>query len=152
MPESARQPSRAYLLRTLDDFVGLWREEVSIAGVPAGRVTFEWALDGQYLIQRSQIDDPVPDSLCVIAPNAEGDAFIQHYFDARGVVRVYAMSVADGVWTLLRDKADFTPLSFSQRYVGTFSDDRYAIRGAWERTDAGGEFRRDFDVTYTKLA
>lgn len=140
-------------LDRLDSFIGDWREEVSVAGVPSGRMTFEWALDGQYLLQRSQIDDPAfPDGLCVIAPNAAGDSFTQHYFDARGVVRLYEMTLVDGVWTLLRDKPDFTPLSFSQRFVGTFSDDKRVIHGVWERSDDGGEFKRDFCVTYTKVA
>jgi hypothetical protein len=40
-----------------------------------------------------------------------GGGYIQHYFDSRGV------------GTLTREKADFSPLPFSQRYTGTFSDD-----------------------------
>lgn len=62
------------------------------------------------------------------------------------------MSLVDGVWTLLRNTPDFTPLSFSQRYVGSFSDDGRVIQGAWERSTDGGEFTRDFEVTYTRVA
>jgi hypothetical protein len=78
----------------------------------------------------------------VIAVNAGGDGYPQHYFDSRGIVRVYAMSLVYGVWTLVRDRPDSTPLSFSQRYVGRFSDDGRTIRGAWERSADGGEYRR----------
>jgi len=139
-------------LERLAVLVGEWREEVAVPGVPAGRMTFAWDLERRFLLQRSQIDDPAfPDTLCVIAVNG-GGGYTQHYFDSRGVVRVYAMSLADGVWTLVRDRPDFTPLSFSQRYVGRFSDDGRAIRGAWERSADGGEYTRDFEVTYTKVA
>ena len=39
------------------------------------------------------------------------------------MVRLYAMSFADGVWTLTRESPDFTPLDFRQRFTGTFSTD-----------------------------
>jgi len=38
--------------------------------------------------------------------------------DSRWVTRLYSMTFEDGTWTLLRDKPDFSPLHFSQRYVG----------------------------------
>ena len=140
-------------LERLDAFVGEWTEEVAVPGVPAGRMMFSWDLERRFLLQRSRIDDPAfPDTLCVIAVNAGGDGYTQHYFDSRGIVRVYAMSLVDGVWTLVRDRPDFTPLSFSQRYVGRFSDDGRTIRGAWERSADGGEYTMDFEVTYSKVA
>lgn len=107
----------------------------------------------QVSLQRSEIDDPAfPESLCVSAVNAGGDGYTQHYFDSRGIVRVYAMSFVDGVWTLVLDKPDFTPLSFPQRFVGRFSSHGRAIRGAWERSTDSGEYTRDFDVIYLKVA
>jgi hypothetical protein len=139
-------------LEHLRPFVGEWREEVDLPGVPVGRMTFAWELERRFLLQRSQIDDPAfPDSFCVIAPNADDGGVTQHYFDARGVVRVYAMSIVDGVWTLLRDRPDFTPLAFAQRFVGTFAEDGRAIRGRWERSTEGGAFEPDFSVTYIKV-
>ena len=45
-------------------------------------------------------------------------SFLQHYYDSRGVSRLYSMTFEDGTWTLPRDKPDFSPLHFSQRYVG----------------------------------
>lgn len=134
------------MLDRLEPLVGEWTEQIAVAGVPPGRMTFAWDLERRFLLQRSEIDDPAfPDSLCVIAVTADGAGYVQHYFDSRGVVRIYAMSLVDGVWTLLRDKPDFTPLLFSQRYVGRFSDDGRVILGAWERSADGGEFTRDFE-------
>ena len=43
--------------------------------------------------------------------------------DSRDVVRTYAMTLDAHNWTLLRDRADFTPLHSSQRFTGSFFAD-----------------------------
>ncbi len=141
------------LLSRLDVFVGPWREMVSVPDAPVGRMTFEWVLDGQFLLQRSEIDDPAfPNSLMIIAPDgAGGDGYVQHYFDARGIARIYEMHFDDGEWTLLREKADFAVLSFQQRFRGIFSDDANTIRGEWQSAREGQPWERDFEVTYTRV-
>jgi hypothetical protein len=83
---------------------------------PAARSTFEWALDRQFLTQRTEVPVPeAPDGLMIVSADPETGAYTQHYYDSRGVVRIYAMSLADGVWTLTRESPDFTPLDFRQR-------------------------------------
>jgi hypothetical protein len=86
----------------------------------------------------------------VIAP--DGDGFRQHYFDSRGVVRLYAMTLQDGRWTLLREAADFSPLHFTQRYVGAFEDGGNTIRGRWETGQPGEAWQLDFELIYTRVA
>jgi hypothetical protein len=83
MPES--QTDRAAALAALDVFVGEWVVEVAFPGSPTGRVVFEWALAGRYLLQRSSAPEPAPDSLTIIALGDEADPYLQHYFDSRGV-------------------------------------------------------------------
>jgi hypothetical protein len=61
------------------------------------------------------------------------------------------MRFSDGVWTLLRDSPDFSPLSFSQRFTGTFGDDGDTIRGPWETSNDGSTWEHDFDLTYTRV-
>ncbi|MEX2552110.1 MAG: hypothetical protein WD627_03800 [Actinomycetota bacterium] len=61
--------------------------------------------------------------MSIVALNADGEGFTQHYFDSRGVVRPYAMTFVDGVWTLLLESEDFSHLDFRQRYTGTLSSD-----------------------------
>ena len=62
------------------------------------------------------------------------------------------MSLGDGVWKLWREAADFSPLAFSQRYTGTFSDDGGTVWGAWEMCRRGGEsWAHDFDLTAPKV-
>jgi hypothetical protein len=93
---------------------------------------------------------PIPNGLCLIGINAEGDGFTQHYFDDRGVARLYAMSFGDGTWTLERTQPDASPLEFSQRYVGTLSDDGNAIAGAWEICHDGTTWQTDFQLSYRR--
>jgi hypothetical protein len=144
----ADQAARSDALRRLDAFIGEWTMEV--AGT--ARTVFEWTLGEQFLIQRSEVSHPeAPDSVAIIAFDSDSEAYTQHYFDSRGVVRVYAMTFSDGVWTLLREKPDFSPLAFSQRFTGTFSDDGNTIVGRWEIRKAGSEWEHDFDLTYTKV-
>jgi hypothetical protein len=132
-------------IQELAPLIGAWNVETSL-GPAAAKTTFEWALDGAFVLQRSTIDIPqAPDGLCVIA--ATEDGFLQHYFDSRGVVRLYAMTFDGRTWTLTREKPDFSDFNFAQRYVGELEGD--TIRGAWEIND-DGTWRKDFDLTYTR--
>jgi hypothetical protein len=133
----------------LQPFIGTWRLEASL-GPPGitGTAVFEWELGGAYVIQRSEVPVPqAPDGLCLISANPDGDGFVQHYFDSRGVTRVYQMTFDGTTWTLLREQPDFSPLDFKQRYVGTFGDDR--IDGRWE-SDSGGGYQLDFELNYVR--
>ena len=150
MPE--RRTDRAAAPAALDVFVGEWVVEVAFPGSPTGRVVFEWALDGRYLLQRSSAPDPVPDSLSLIGLGDDADPYIQHYFDSRGVTRLYRMGLADGVWTLRRTDPDFSPLDFWQRFEGTFSQDKNRIDGRLEQShDGGATWELDFHLTYTRV-
>lgn len=147
------RPGGAQGRAALEVFVGEWTEEVLLPDAPAGRAVFDWALGGKYLLQRA--DSPLPefpDGLMLIAYDDDTGAHTQHYFDSRGVVRVYKMSLRDGVWTLLRDEPDFSPLSFSQRFEGTFSADGDTIDGRWETShDGGAHWEIDFGLRYTRV-
>ena len=87
-----------------------------------------------------------------LAADLETGSYTQHYFDSRGVVRLYAMTFADGVWTLTRESPDFTPLEFRQRFTGRFGADGNTISGAWEKGRDGGEWEHDFTLTYRRAA
>jgi uncharacterized protein DUF1579 len=148
--------SRADALARLNVFVGEWTLEARFPGdqpAPDGtraRSRFEWTLDGQFLVQRTEVPIPeAPDGLMIVAADPRTGAYVQHYYDSRGVVRVYAMTFADGVWTLTREFADFSPLDFRQRFTGTVSADATAITGAWEK-DTGDGWRHDFALTYRR--
>jgi hypothetical protein len=144
------------MLERLNPFVGEWDLEVSLPSPDdvRARAVFEWALDGRFLLQRTEISIPeAPDTISLIGVDPRGDGLSQHYFDSRGVIRIYAMTFEDGVWTLQRDAPDFSDLTFLQRYTGTFSDDGDTIDGRWETShDEGATWEKDFDIAYRRVA
>jgi len=165
------QPARHEALERLGIFAGEWALEASFPGntpaaaaEPAGaqRVggepaagaysVFEWALDGRFLMQRTEVRLPgAPDSLAIVSFDPGTQAYSQHYFDSRGTARLYAMSFAEGTWELLRDSPDFSPLDFSQRFTGTFSDDGDTIQGTWEKSFDGSAWEHDFNLAYRRI-
>lgn len=145
------QAARKAALQRLEAFIGEWSVKASFPGSPPGRSTFEWALARQYLIQRTEAPDPAPNSIAIVAIDPKTGAYTQHYFDSRGVVRLYAMTFSRRVWKLTRNSPDFSPLDFSQRFTGTFSPDGNTISGMWEISHDGKTWERDFDLNYTKV-
>ncbi len=136
----------------LEPFIGEWVMEADLPSVPAagtGRAIFEWALEGQFLIERTVVPG-APDSIAIVGFDSARQSYRQHYFDSRGVARVYAMDLSGGVWTLLRNSPDFTPLEFSQRFIGTFSADGRRIDGRWETAQDGSAWELDFHLSYVK--
>jgi len=140
----------------LAPLVGEWSVEAIAPWVPRGdlrgKTVFEWMTGGTFLVQRWEVPVPeAPDGLAVIGLDGSGPAYLQHYFDSRGVARVYPMSFDDGIWKLSRTKADFSPLDFSQRFTGTFGDDGRTIQCRWEICHDGSTWEHDFDLVYTRV-
>ena len=136
-------------MEVLEALVGEWTSEVVMEGIDGtvrGAMSVEWLEGGGYLIQRSTADDPrFPRTVAVIGPDRSGEMIVQHYFDSRGVARIYEIKLEHGVLELSRDDEDF-----AQRYRGRFSDDGSAIEGAWERTEDDGTWVHDFELTYRR--
>lgn len=155
--------NRTEALARLGVFIGNWSVEARFPGhqpAPPGAAgsgptalsRFEWAPDGQFLLQHTEIPVPeAPDSLAIVATDLRTGGYTQHYYDSRGVLRLYAMGFADRVWTLTRESPDFSPLDFRQRFTGTFSEDESTITGAWEKCHAGGQWEHDFALTYRRV-
>ncbi|MET7731425.1 hypothetical protein ABZT02_08640 [Streptomyces sp. NPDC005402] len=85
---------RQEALERLRVLVGEWVVEAEFPGqaTGAGRSVFEWALDGQFLVQRTEAPHPAPASTAIVSVEPGTGAYTQHYFDSRGVVRLYAMT------------------------------------------------------------
>jgi hypothetical protein len=134
----------------LDVLVGRWKMEMAngphVKGTVRGEATFEWLDGGGYLVVRTTVDAPeFPNSVAVIGPREGSDEIVQHYFDTRGVARIYSMSLDAGEWRLWRDAPEF-----SQRCVLKLEGD--VMRGAWEMARDGTTFVKDFDITYTRVS
>ena len=148
------------VLRRLDALVGEWEMQASVGGQSMGtaRTVFEWIEGGAFLVQRAddepsedtppewQANSPLP-AVTVIGLDDSSEQFSMLYADARGVLRVYQMTLSDGVWKIWRNAP-----GFYQRFTGTFSDDGNTIAARWEGSRDGSAWEPDFDVTYRKRA
>ena len=148
--EMAGMSEDANDVRGLDALAGEWSMEAVFPFDPPvtgrGRVSFEWLSEGSFLVQRWEVEHrDAPDGIAIIGPDGSDGGYRQHYFDTRGVSRVYEMSLRDGVWKLWRDSP-----GFSQRFTGTFGDDGNTITGFWEKSGDGEAWEHDFDLAYTK--
>lgn len=110
------------------------------------RTTFDW-LEGQFfLIQRFVSNHPAaPGGIAIIGAGNIPGTFEQHYYDSRGVARVYRTTCDGRTWRVWREESGFW-----QRYVGAISEDGCKIVGAWEGSSDGREWTRDFGLTYTR--
>ncbi len=151
-----QQHAEGPAMERLTPFLGEWSMAAVFPNAPssgaAGRTVFEWMPGEQFLVQRWEVPHPAaPDGVAIIGVAEARETYLQHYFDSRGVARVYEMSFASGVWKLCRNSPDFSPLDFSQRFTGAFSDDGNAIDGRWETSRDGRSWEHDFDLTYTTV-
>jgi len=141
------EPTPSPALRRLDVLVGEWRVEPPAQGPPVeGRVWFEWLPGRRFLVQRWEVKPPeYPSGIAIIGEDAESGELAQHYFDSRGVARVYGMSLDDDGWRLWRAGSDF-----AQRFSGTFAAGGDRIDGRWEIAWDGSTWEHDFDLGYLR--
>ncbi len=138
-------------LRQLEPLVGEWTFEAKWPdGEPwpgGGRVIFEWHASGAHLLERGTAELPeAPDNVSIIGCDAANGTYFQLYSDERGVCRVYQMSIGNGEWKLWREGEPF-----SQRFTGSFSDDRNTITGRWEVAEDRANYTTDFDLIYRRV-
>ena len=133
--------------------IGRWTTEGAHPLLPGadirGYTTFEWLAGRQFLIQRSHYDHPdIPDAIAIIGVTGEraaGEHLAMHYFDSRGVYRVYAVSLDDGQWRFWREDPGFW-----QRFTGEFSADGDTITGQGEMRRDGAGWEPDLALTYRR--
>ena len=152
-------------LRPLDWLVGRWITEMTHPALPGvvvhGTASIEWLEGERFLIHRARTDHAdFPDSISVIGhmgydrvdsatgkvPDSTDEPGLRmHYFDSRGVFRVYEASIDDASWRLSRDDP-----GFPQRFVGTLSDGGDTIVGRWQLRRDGGQWADDLEITYRR--
>jgi hypothetical protein len=137
--------------------VGEWETEATHQLLPGtvihGRATFEWLEGGFFLIWRAHYDHPdIPDSIAILGCDDTGDlrnpsgGCSLHYFDQRGVTRLYHLSAEAGVWRFWRDSP-----GFSQRFAGTLSPDGWTVDGVAELCSDGSTWDQDLRITYKRV-
>jgi hypothetical protein len=151
-------------LEPLNRFVGNWITEATHPALPGvvvhGTASIEWLEGHRFLIMRSRNDHPdFPDAISIIgftdvdrigapADGSGGDSRSRlrvHYFDSRGVFRVYEMDVDAEVWRLSRDAP-----RFSQRFTGSFADGADTIVGRWQLCEDDVHWNDDLRIVYRR--
>jgi hypothetical protein len=132
--------------------VGEWTTELTHRLLPGtvlhGRASFELLHGGGFLIVREQVDHPkFPGASIAIVG---GKDLRMHYFDARGVARLFEGKVEGRAWSFTRTKPDFSALDFCQRITWRLSDDGQTITGLAEMAKDGGDWEDDLKVTYRR--
>jgi hypothetical protein len=156
-------PTSEPALQPLQRLVGSWTTEATHPATPGlvvrGTVSVEWLEGERFLIHRARTDHPdFPDAISIIGfteqdrvdPSgvaaAEGASQPRmHYFDSRGVSRVYDVSIDDASWRIWRDAP-----GFSQRFTGTIADGGDTIAGRWQMCQDGTRWEDDLQITYRR--
>ena len=146
-------------LAPLERLVGTWTTEATHPAMPGvvvhGTAVVEWLEGQRFLIHRARTDHPdFPDAISIIG-DMERDrvghaahppsSWRMHYFDSRGVFRVYETSVADDEWKWWRDAA-----GFSQRFTGRFADGGDTIVGRSQLCEDDVHWADDLAITYRR--
>jgi hypothetical protein len=144
-------------LRPLAVLIGRWEMQIrwsaqthALIGGPAtarGVARFEWIEDGRFLVQHQGAAEGPPDARWVVGRDETSEEYEALYADARGVSRVYRMTLVGGTWRIWRNAT-----GFSQRFEGRISGDGRAIEGRWEKSADGATWEHDFDLRYLCLA
>lgn len=110
------------------------------------------------LLVFSSVGEPaeLPDSVSIIGGAPDGEPQPMHYFDARGVKRLYLTDIEGSTWRIWRAPGEDwngpDGPGFDQRFIGEISSDGRTIEGRWERgtPDAGDRWETDFPMTYVR--
>jgi hypothetical protein len=125
-----------------------------------GTAVVEWLEGGRFLLHRTRSDHPdFPDALSIIGhmehdrvdgadgqlPAAGASSLRMHYFDSRGVFRVYETRISDASWEFWRDSP-----GFSQRFTGRFADGGGTIVGRSQLCTDDVHWADDLAITYRR--
>jgi hypothetical protein len=138
----------------VDFLIGEWDMALSCTSfLPApgdvvhGRIECQPVESGALLVIRQFVEaSGTPAAVWLVGRDEARPDYTVLYADARGVSRVYQMSLSNDRWRMWRDD----PV-FSQRFEATVRVDEREIVGHWERCGAGGTWEHDFNVTYSRL-
>jgi len=112
-----------------------------------GRTSFEGLEGGAFLMMRSEIDDPrFPSGIAIFGSDDSEGEYYMLTFDERGVSRKHEVSLHDNIWKWWRNAPGFL-----QRYEATISDDGNTIVSKGELSKDGVSWKKDLDLTYTRV-
>lgn len=127
----------------LSRLLGDWRFEMTHVALDEpvlGAQSYQLALDGAFVLLRWTYEHPdFPDALALLS------ATVWHYFDVRGVTRLFDVTWSDDGWSVVRLDDDF-----GQRWSGRFvGDDEITGTGEISR-DGGRTWQHDFSIRWLR--
>ena len=147
------------LMKEFDALIGEWHGEGEVPNEPPMKVSVEATIErlGDFIVFRS-VGEPseMPSTLSIIGGAPEGEPQPMHYFDSRGVKRMYLTAVERSTWKIWRAPGEDwngpQGPGFNQRFIGEISADGRRIEARWERGvgDAGDQWEIDFPMTYVR--
>lgn len=152
----ANEPGAA--LRAFEPLIGEWHGEGDLPD-PRLHMTAEATIErmGEFIVFRSTGEPAdLPDSISIIGGAPAGEPQPMHYFDSRGVQRLFLTTVEGFTWTIRRAPGEDwngpDGPGFNQRFIGVLSPDGNAIAGRWERGmgAVGDEWELDFPMDYVR--
>ena len=117
-------------MKEFEPLIGEWHGEGEMPIEPPMKISVEATIErlGEFIVFRS-VGEPadVPDSISIIGGAPEGEPQPMHYFDARGVERLYLTTLEGSTWTIWRAPGEdwngpHGP-GFNQRFIGEISAD-----------------------------
>jgi hypothetical protein len=138
-----------------EPLIGRWHGEGQLPDPPM-KMTVEATIErlGAFVVFHSAGEpDDLPDSVSIIGGAGKGEPQPMHYFDERGVKRLYLTTIEGSTWKIWsapgEDPDGPNGPGFDQRFIGEFSADRKRIAGRWERR-SGDKWELDFPMTYVR--
>ena len=146
-------------MKGFEVLIGTWHGEGELPMDPPVKMSAEATIRrlGEFIVF-SSVGEPaeLPDSISIIGGAPDGEPQPMHYFDSRGVKRLFMTMLDGSTWTIWRapdeDWNGPDGPGFNQRFIGEISDDGKTIAGRWERGlgDAGDAWEIDFPMTYVR--
>jgi hypothetical protein len=145
-------------MKEFEPLIGEWHGEGEFPDPPL-KLSVEATIErfGEFLVFRSDGKPAeMPDTISIIGGAAPGEPQPMHYFDSRGVKRLFLTTVEGSTWRIWRAPGEDwngpDGPGFNQRFIGEISSDGRTIEGRWERGlgDAGDQWEIDFPITYVR--
>lgn len=137
-------------LKPLEVLVGTWEIKANHPEVPGplhGWATYEWFPGGKFLLARTGMNNPdFPAGIMLIGYDEATGDYVQHYFDSRGLMRDYHLTIHNKTLTFWRNDPEF-----SQRFTYTISDDGNTINLYLEKARGNAPLEHDFDQIYERV-
>jgi len=147
-------------MKDFEPLIGEWHGQGELPIEPPLKLSTETTIErlGEFLVIRSVAEPTeLPDNISIVGGAPDGEPQPMHYFDSRGVKRLFLMTLHGSAWTIWRapgeDWSGPDGPGFNQRYVGEISADGRSITGRWERGlgKAGDEWELDFPLDYVRV-